>query len=42
MEFSLTSYDRSKAIQFKTFEELLDYIKKIGEINGWILHVHHM
>ena len=41
MEFSLKPPNRD-TIYFMTFEELLNYIKKRGEIDGWLLRVYHL
>lgn len=40
MEFSLTK--GKEVVRFPTFEDLIAYIRRIGEIDGWTIRVHHM
>lgn len=42
MEFKLENPHKKETIRFDTFAAMLMYIKGIGEMNGWIITVHHM
>jgi len=52
MEFSLTketpmsrgelAWTDKKVLQFQTLDDLIKHIRTVGEIDGWILRVHHM
>lgn len=52
MEFSLTKETtvsrgelvstQKKVLQFETIDELIQHIRTVGEIDGWVLRVHHM
>lgn len=42
MEFSLTNHKNGAIIQFTSFHRLLKYIINVGEIDGWILRIHHL
>lgn len=46
MEFSLTKRNRDgvegKTLQFPSLTVMLEFITQEGEIDGWIIRVHHM
>ena len=41
MEYSLTD-KKGLVRQFDTLSQLIAFIKAYGEIDGWILRIHHM
>lgn len=44
MEYSLTRImeTRKEIYQFDTLEAMFEWIKKHGELDGWIIRVHHL
>lgn len=42
MEYSLTSPDKKVVKQFEDFLSLIEYLQGVGEVDGWILRIHHM
>ena len=41
MEYSLTKPNGQK-LEFAKFIDLMQFLTKVGEVDGWILHIHHM
>ena len=41
MEYSITNR-QGERFDFKSLNELFEWIRKRGEIDGWILRIHHM
>lgn len=43
MEYSLERIvEPRQIIQFDTLDQMFNYIRAVGEINAWIIRVHHM
>jgi hypothetical protein len=33
---------RNERVEFDSLDDLIAYLRKVGEVDGWILRIHHM